>query len=360
MHVIKEKQTRPYKIYITDGFEALGKCLQEVCKPSSLFVITDSEVAPFYLKEIVDQLKVIAPTYTFSFEAGEESKHLQTIQNIYDAMISLEIDRSATVVAVGGGVVGDMAGFVAATYLRGISFIQVPTTVVAQNDSSIGGKVGVDYHQHKNMIGAFYQPLLVYSNVNALTTLPIRHYESGVAEVLKHAIIKDKDFFSFLKKNAYKFHQKDINFLKEMTKVSSQIKCTVVEEDVRENGSRKLLNFGHTIGHAIETLSDFAILHGECVAYGMCISTYISFKREFISQIDLEEIVDLCKLYGLLKPIPTFDIQKIMTQMQYDKKKAYGKISFVLLEALGLACTVTDVTEKEIEEAILFTQKTCQ
>lgn len=359
MNRIKEKISRPYPIVLTKGFDALQKEIEAVYKPSSLLIITDSQVAPLYLEQVKQILIQIAPVYSYTFEAGEHSKHLNTVTAVYDALVEMQLDRNTLIVALGGGVVGDLAGFVASTYMRGIPFVQIPTTVLSQNDSSIGGKVGVDYFNHKNMVGAFYQPKLVYINIQVLQTLPEREYASGMAEIIKHGLIKNKALYNNLKQLKEAIKDKRTDALIAITYASCEVKCQVVEEDVYENGNRKILNFGHTIGHAIETLSDFKLLHGECVAYGMCMSAFISYQRGLLSKQDLLDIVNLCKDYQLLMPLDRYDTEKIIEQMGYDKKKAYGKIAFILLEGIGKASIVTDVTHQEIVEAVEFAVKTC-
>lgn len=357
LEAIKE---RPYPIILTSHFNSLKEAIYEVVNPSAIMIITDTHVAPLYLEAVRQTLGEEIPVYDYVFEAGEKSKHLGTITDIYNVLLRCSIDRSSLILALGGGVVGDLAGFVASSYMRGIPFIQVPTTIVAQNDSSIGGKVGVDYFSHKNMIGAFYNPKLVYTNIRTLETLPRREFISGLSEVLKHALIKNKSFYDYLLKEKDKILQQHKETLIEMTYTSCQIKCDVVEKDAQELGIRKMLNFGHTIGHALETESHFTLLHGECVAYGMIIAAYISYIRGYIQECDLKEIEVLCKGYGLLKPFGKYENNALLHQILYDKKKAYGKVSFILLQGIGQACIKNDIKQEEIEEALRYVRKTCQ
>ena len=357
LEAVKE---RTYPIILTNDFKTLKGSIEEVIKPSTIVIITDTHVAPLYLDTVKQVLGEEVPIYEYIFEAGEHSKHLGTITEIYNALLSWSVDRSGLILALGGGVVGDLAGFVASSYMRGIPFIQIPTTVVAQNDSSIGGKVGVDYASHKNMIGAFYQPKLIYTNITTLQTLPQREFISGLSEVLKHAFIKNKNFYDYLLQKQDKILQQNSETLIEMTSISVQMKCEVVEQDAQELGLRKILNFGHTIGHALETESQFSLLHGECVAYGMVSAAYISYRRGYIKQSDLKAIETLCKGYGLLKPIDEYEDHALLQHVLYDKKKAYGKVSFILLEQIGEACIKNDVTQEEMEEALCYIRKTCQ
>lgn len=359
MKKLDNTNKRPYEIVLTKDFRQLKNKVKEVVKPSSILIVTDDHVEVLYLEEVKEILEELAPVFVHTIKAGESSKTLSTVMSIYDTLITYQLDRSSMIVALGGGVVGDIAGFVASSYMRGVPFIQIPTTVVAQNDSSIGGKVGVDYHEHKNMVGAFYQPQLVYININTLKSLEEREFIGGLAEVIKHALIKDYTFYDYLKDNKDKILKREVETLLEMTYKSCQIKASVVEEDAKEIGIRKILNFGHTIGHAIETLSQFSILHGECVGYGICMAAHISFKREFVTEQVLNDIVKVCKQYGLLKPLMHYDIEMILGQMKYDKKKLHGKISFILLEQIGKANIAEDVTDEEILQAVLFTEKTC-
>ncbi|MEG0706631.1 MAG: 3-dehydroquinate synthase [Cellulosilyticaceae bacterium] len=359
MRILDKSIKKPYEIIITDDFVTLENKIKETLVPSSLLIVTDDHVEKLYLKEVTDRLDDIAPVYTHVIKAGEISKTLDTVTRIYETLIGNNLDRSTMIVALGGGVVGDIAGFVAASYMRGIPFIQIPTTVVAQNDSSIGGKVGVDYFAHKNMIGAFCDPKLVYINVSTLKTLCDREFVGGLAEVVKHALIKDETFYEYLNESREGILKKDTQALLEMTYRSCQIKAEVVEQDSHEMGIRKILNFGHTVGHAIETLSQFAIIHGECVGYGISISSYISYRRNLITQEELQGIISTCKQYGLLTPLKHHSIEEILEQMKYDKKKSHHKISFILLDKIGEALIVCDVTDDEISQAVLFTEKTC-
>lgn len=359
MKILDKTPNRPYNIVITTDFSELEAKVKKVVTPSSIMIITDTHVEKLYLQQIKELMGHIAPVYTCTIEAGETSKTLSTVTDIYNSLVHHQLDRSSVIVALGGGVVGDIAGFVASTYMRGIPFIQIPTTVVAQNDSSIGGKVGVDYLTHKNMVGSFYQPKLVYINISTLLTLDQREFTGGLAEVIKHALIKDNVFYDYLKTHKDKILKRDIETLIEVTAMSCQIKSDVVEEDSHEMGIRKLLNFGHTIGHAIETLSNFSIIHGECVGYGICMAAYISRVRSYITAEELKDIITVCKDYGLLTKLENYRIEDILVQMKYDKKKLHGKISFILLRGIGEATIVLDVTDEEVSQAVLFTEKTC-
>lgn len=359
MKKIKAVPHRDYPIYITKSYEGLYEAISTLIQPSSIVMITDSNVAPLYLKTVLQALEKLAPVKVYTFPAGEHSKNLITVQNIYQQLIEQKFDRSGLIVALGGGVVGDLAGFVASTYMRGVPFVQLPTTIVAQNDSSIGGKVGVDYGEHKNMIGAFYNPLLVYTNISTLDTLPQREFLGGLSEVIKHGLIQNRKLFNTLvNKTPFVLDRKQDTLL-EMTYESCLVKCNVVEQDLREMGLRRKLNFGHTLGHAIESLSDFSLNHGECVAYGIVMAMYISYKRGYIDEDELDNTIACLKGYDLLKAYPGFNSKDVIEQMSYDKKKRHGKVSFVLLEAIGESLCVDDVSEEEINQALAYAEKTC-
>lgn len=359
MKLICGDENRTYDIVITDTFDDLNQHIIKVHTPSSILVVTDENVAKHFLVPVCDVLKQLAPVNWHIMKAGEQYKTIDTVTDIYNTCISCKLDRSGMIVALGGGVVGDIAGFVASSFMRGIPFIQIPTTIVAQNDSSIGGKVGVDYLSHKNMIGAFYNPMLVYTNTRTLSTLPQKEIIGGLSEVIKHGLIRDAHLFEYLYEHKDQIFSLDQETLHEFTYMSCKVKAEVVSLDLRESELRKILNFGHTIGHVIETLSDFSISHGEAVAYGSVMASYISYKRGYLTQEVLDKIIGLLKLYELLNPLQYFSLVDIVKQMSFDKKKSYNKVSFILLEKIGKAIIVRDIKEKEIEEALTFAMEIC-
>lgn len=248
--------------------------------------------------------------------------------------------------------VGDVAGYAAATYLRGIDFVQLPSTLLAQADSSIGGKTGVDFDGYKNMVGAFKMPRLVYINLALLQTLDERQYFSGFAEVMKHGLIKDALFYEWLIENMYEICERDLNVLQEMLIRSCSVKKLVVEKDPTEQGDRALLNFGHTIGHAIEKAKDFSLYHGECVALGAVAAAYISWKRELLSMEEYYEVRDMFVPFYLPISVDGIDPQEILRLTKSDKKMESGKIKFVLLKKIGKAVIDASVTDEEILAAI--------
>ena len=316
-------------------------------------IITDSNVEKLYLNELINILtpncvKVIS----FSFEAGEESKNLDTVQRAYEFLIQNKINRQDFLIALGGGVVGDLTGFCAATYLRGIDFIQIPTTLLAQVDSSIGGKTGVDFSQYKNMVGAFHMPRLVYMNLSVLKDLPGRQYFAGMAEVLKSALIKDGKFYEWLINNFYEICQRETDFVEEMIFRTNEIKKSIVEKDPFEKGDRALLNFGHTLGHAIEKYKNFEMLHGECVALGCICAAYISWKRDLITSDDYYEIRDMFVPFCLPITIEDIDPKQIVSLTHSDKKADNHSINFILLKKVGKGIIDTTVTDEEMLDAL--------
>ena len=260
-----------YNIVIEQSFDKLAEEFDKLgVTGRKLCIVSDSNVAPLYAKHIEEQLlKTGNKVFTFVFEAGEANKNLDTVEDVYEFLIKNHFDRKDMLVALGGGVVGDLTGFTAATYLRGISFIQVPTSLLAQVDSSIGGKTGVDFRAYKNMVGAFYQPKLVYMNISVLKSLSDRLFNSGFGEIIKHGLIKDAAYYEWLRDNISNIKSRNSDALEQMIYVSCNIKREVVEKDPKEKGDRALLNYGHTLGHAIEKLMDFKLYHGECVTLGL-------------------------------------------------------------------------------------------
>lgn len=288
----------------------------------------------------------------YAFPAGEANKTLDTVKGIYKTLIEEQFDRKDLLLALGGGVVGDVTGFAAATYLRGIDFIQIPTTLIAQSDSSIGGKTGVDFDGYKNMVGAFYMPKLVYMNISTLKELDDRQFYAGFAEVMKHGLIKDAGFYEWLLENMYEIHERDLDTLEEMVIRSCTVKKLVVEKDPTEKGDRALLNFGHTIGHAIEKYQNFEMLHGECIALGMVAAAYISWKHNWLSMEEYYEVRDMFVPFNLPISIDNINPEEILKLTKSDKKMEAGQIKFVLLKKVGKAVIDKTVTDDEILGAI--------
>lgn len=330
-----------------DEFVRLNLQGRKIC------IVSDSVVAPLYLDTVKNSLAEVSDCITeYVFEAGEKNKNLNIVKSLYEFLIINKFERRDILVALGGGVVGDLTGFTAATYLRGIDFIQVPTTLLAQVDSSIGGKTGVDFDSYKNMVGAFYMPRLVYINISTLNTLDERIFNSGFGEIIKHAYIKDSEYLDYIKNNTVNIMNRQPGCLEEIIYKSCVIKGNVVEKDPTEKGDRMLLNFGHTLGHAIEKLSGFALYHGECVVLGMICALYISKKRGSITDAEYESAIRLFKDFNYPMTVSGIKVNEVVDVSKNDKKMSAGKIRFVLLNAVGDAYIDYDVSEGEMLESL--------
>lgn len=344
-----------YDILFSDSFSGLNKALTDINAPKKLLVVTDSNVEKLYAREVNDILLGAGyDSAVYSFKAGEENKNMDTILGICGACIKHEMDRKSMIIALGGGVAGDMAGFAASIFMRGIDFVQIPTTLLSQSDSSVGGKTGIDFMESKNILGAFHQPKLVYINVSTLKTLPQKQFVSGMGEVIKHGIIKDKDFFEYLENNGNKVKELHSGTLIEMDRINCRIKAQVVEQDEKETGLRAILNFGHTIGHAVESAYNFKMTHGECVGLGMISASYIAHKRGMLDSSALERIENILRLYGFKTRVILPEADKVMDFMQKDKKKIEGSLKFVLPSEIGAVIQTTDVTREEIFAALEY------
>ncbi len=343
-----------YDIVFSTDFEELSRELDTLgIEERKVCIITDSHVRSLYGEELKNLLEgKCKKIILFSFQAGEESKTLSTVREIYTLLIHEKFDRKDLLIALGGGVTGDLTGFAAATYLRGIDFIQIPTTLLAQADSSIGGKTGVDFEGYKNMVGAFYMPRLVYMNISVLKTLDDRQFFSGFAEVMKHGLIKDGLFYEWLLEHMYEICDRDVDTLLEMVERSCKIKKLVVEKDPTEKGDRALLNFGHTIGHAIEKYKNFTLTHGECVALGAVAAAFISWEHEWLSMEEYYEIRDMFVPFNLPISLEDIDPEEILRLTKSDKKMENGSIKFVLLKKVGKALIDRTVTDDDILNAI--------
>lgn len=352
---VKAGANEAYDILLRDSFRDLPECVKQLgCEGHRICIVTDSNVAPLYLEEVRALVSgCCSQMEVFEFAAGEQNKTLDTVRSLYEKLIQAGFDRKDCLLALGGGVVGDLTGFAAATYLRGIRFIQVPTTLLAQVDSSIGGKTGVDFDQYKNMVGAFHQPALVYLNCGVLKTLPEEQFSNGMAEVLKHGLILDADYYEWLIEHMGDIEDRDTEVLKALVSRSCELKKYIVEKDPNETkGDRALLNFGHTIGHAIEKLKNFQLLHGECVALGTVAAAYISWQRGMLDEDEFYEIRDMNVGFGLPISFDGVSPEDVVAATKKDKKMDSGKIRFVLLKKMGHASLVSDVTDAEMLEAV--------
>ncbi len=336
---------RSYPIYITSDFGSLAKCFSSTRTGGKIGVITDSNVDKYQSDACINELNAAGfSVHKYVIEAGEKSKNLGTVKDIYKFLVDNKFDRNSGLVALGGGVTGDITGFAAATFLRGINFIQVPTSLLAQADSSVGGKVGVDFEGNKNLVGAFYQPKFVYINVNTLKTLSQRELQAGLAEIIKHGIIRDADFYEYIDYNIKKIFNFDEYVLQYIAKVNCSIKGAVVEQDEKESGIRAILNFGHTIGHAIESAYGFELLHGECVSLGMVAAFNMAFQLEMVDEKSVEKVKNTLMKTGLPVKLENIDVEKVYGHLFYDKKIVNNKITFILPKGIGevIQCVIDD------------------
>ncbi len=343
-----------YDIVFTEDFSLLADELAAFgIEERRLAIICDTNTERLFADAVSSILaEHCKKLIVHAFPAGEENKTLDTVREIYKHLIEEKFDRKDMLIALGGGVVGDITGFAAATYLRGVDFVQIPTTLIAQSDSSIGGKTGVDFDGYKNMVGAFYMPKLVYMNVETLKKLDDRQFYAGFAEVMKHGLIKDALYYEWLLNHMYEIHDRDINTLLEMVERSCGIKKLVVEKDPTEKGDRALLNFGHTIGHAIEKAKHFSLMHGECISLGMVAAAFISWKRGNLSMEEYYEVRDMFVPFNLPISVEDIDPQEILSLTKSDKKMDAGQIKFVLLKKVGKAVIDRSVTDEEILAAV--------
>lgn len=343
-----------YDIVLTDSFAKLPEELAKLnLKNRKLCIVTDSNVAPLYLEEVERLLAGCCSSHTsYVFPAGEEHKNLDTVRNVYEHLILNHYDRKDFLIALGGGVVGDLCGFTAATYLRGIDFIQIPTTLLSQVDSGIGGKTGVDFDAYKNMVGAFHMPKLVYTNVSVLKTLPDEQFSAGMGEVIKHGFIRDREYYDWLTANRTAILAKDPQALHMVIQGSDFIKREVVEIDPTEQNERATLNFGHTLGHAIEKLSNFSLLHGHCVALGVIAALEICRERGIVAEAEIEAYKDEIRFYNMPLTVSGISADDVIAATKNDKKMEAGVIKFILLDRIGHAYIDCTVTEEEMERAL--------
>lgn len=346
-----------YDIVFSRSFAQLGPQILSLgfARETKLMIVTDSNVDPLYLAEVKEMLcRDFSVVKSIVLPAGESEKNLDTIADVYEALIRNHYDRKDLLIALGGGVIGDMTGFAAATYLRGVDFIQVPTSLLAMVDSSVGGKTGVDFRGYKNMVGAFHMPKLVYMNICVLKTLPPREIACGMGEVIKYGISMDADFYASLSDAQPDVLNCRISRLEQIVHRCCELKRDVVEEDPTEKGRRRILNYGHTIGHAIEKLMQFTLLHGECVAIGMCASMHISVRRGLITQDVYERFLSLVRSYDLpvcVRNAP-FRPQDVLDAMKSDKKTVGGKVRFILVSGIGTSYVENDLTDAMLLDAV--------
>ena len=347
--------TNSYNIHIGSGLlPQAGDKLKEMGVRGKLVIITDPAVKSLYGNTLKLSLTDSGfQVLVLEVPEGEEQKSLETAGRLYHELTGFYAERTTPIVALGGGVIGDLAGFVAATYLRGVPLIQIPTTLLAQVDSSIGGKVAVNHGQLKNKIGAFYQPRLVISDISTLRTLPTKVLIDGLAEVIKSAVIGDKELFAFLEKELDKVKSLDDGALEEIVFQSASIKTEIVEKDEKDLGLRSILNYGHTVGHAIESASDFKVEHGEAVAIGMLAAARISSKLGILDKNELIRLKSVINRAGLPTQMPNLEVEKLIQAMEHDKKVLRGKIRFVLPESIGSVFITDEVSLSLVKEVLV-------
>jgi len=345
-----------YSIYIGhDIGERFPELFLEHCGGRSAVIITDTNVGPLYAETVAERLRGAGlKVEVITVPAGETSKRAAVVESIYDRLFDFAVERSDTIVALGGGVIGDLAGFVAATYKRGVRYVQYPTSLLAMVDSSIGGKTGINHPRGKNMIGAFYQPRMVFADVAWLASLPRRELGCGLAESVKHAVIRDADFFSYLEQHSDRILGLEESLLADLVARNYTVKAGVVSADEQESGLRGILNYGHTIGHVFETvLPERDYHHGEAVSLGMVAAGRLAAARNLLREEEVARCIRLQEAFGLptgvKHPLP---VDEMYEAMKHDKKVSGGKIRFVLATGIGSCRFVDDLGESEIKGAL--------
>jgi 3-dehydroquinate synthase len=347
-------QPKPYDIHVQAGvLHDAGMILSRLTAAKKVCVLTDSSVGPYFAAPLTGALTNagIRPMFAV-IPAGEDNKTLATLLPVYEQFLAAQVERSTPVIALGGGVIGDMAGLVAATLLRGVPFVQIPTTLLAMVDASIGGKTGVNAGTGKNLIGAFHQPIVVLIDPNVLRSLPPRELRSGLAECIKHEIIRDADGFTSLEHNIQRAIDLDVEFLAALIAHNVAIKARVVEADPFERGERAHLNFGHTFGHAIETVSKYSYSHGESVALGMTAAANLAESLGMIDEASRSRIVNLIGKAGLPTGGMKLDVDAVVDAMFFDKKVAGGKLRLILPERIGQVTIRDDVPIEQVRQAV--------
>ena len=348
---------RGYAIHLAVLHDAPRLMAEAGLRVGRCLVVTDAQVAALYQAPLEDALHAAGWTpKTIALPPGEATKAPGPLQTIYDTALAWGIDRKTPVLALGGGVVGDLAGFAAATLLRGLPFVQLPTTLIAQVDSAIGGKTGINHAVGKNLVGAFHQPRLVCLDLTTLNTLPLLEWTSGLAEVVKHALIADVDFLAFLEENAAAVLAREARIVGEMVYRAARIKAVVVSEDEREQGRRAILNFGHTFGHAIERVAGYGqFTHGEAVALGMRAALHLSHRLH--PELLLERAHRLVRQIPVRNRLADLPVEVLTAAMQFDKKVDAGTQRLVVLKRLGEAYVTTAATPADVEAAWAFARE---
>jgi 3-dehydroquinate synthase len=344
---------RSYPIRIGHGLLNNASLIAPHIASEQVMIVTNTTIAPLYLETIKKMLAAYKVSDVI-LPDGEVYKELTTLNNIFDALLTEKHNRTTTLIALGGGVIGDMTGFAASCYQRGVNFIQIPTTLLSQVDSSVGGKTGVNHALGKNMIGAFYQPQCVLIDVDTLNTLPDREFSAGLAEIIKYGLIQDLAFFDYLESNIEKLIARDSDTVIYAIKRSCEIKAAIVGQDEKESGIRAILNFGHTFGHAIETAQGYGKwLHGEAVGTGMLMAAYLSYLNGAISNNDLHRINRLIKKSKLpVQPPKDMAQAQWIDLMSVDKKVLGGQLRLVLLKSIGHAYVTTEFSQEDLQRTL--------
>ncbi len=344
-----------YEVRVGSGLlPRVGLWLKEREFSGKAVIITDTTVGELYADDLERGLANAGFEVTIlEVPAGEEQKSLETAARLYDDLTDAYTERTTPVLALGGGVIGDLAGFVAATYMRGVPLVQVPTTLLAQVDSSIGGKTAVDHGQLKNIIGTFYQPRMVVADIDTLKTLPEIELANGLAEVIKSAVIRNRRFFDFMDINMNKALECHPSVMETLVLETARIKADIVEKDEKEEGLRGILNYGHTIGHAIEAVSNYEIKHGQAVAIGMMAAAKIAIRMEVLDGGEIVKLEQIIQRAGLPAQMPDMDKEAVWQAMQHDKKVLQDRIRFVLLKSIGDAFISDEVDPELVEEVLV-------
>lgn len=356
LHV--ELGDRRYPIFIGNDLDTQS-LLEPYIRGKQVMLVTNTTVAPLYLEYYVTAIEHLGKTVaTCILPDGEQYKNIEHLNLIFDALLEAGFNRDATVLALGGGVIGDMAGFASACFQRGVYFIQVPTTLLSQVDSSVGGKTGINHPLGKNMIGAFQQPQVVLADMSQLSTLPDRELSAGLAEVIKYALLGDRDFLVWLEQNMDGLVARDAQLLAEAVYRSCAHKARIVANDEKEQGERALLNLGHTFGHAIESYLGYGVwLHGEAVATGMVMAADLSQRMGWISLEDLERTKKIIQRAHLPVKCPAIPLQEFLGYMAHDKKVLNGQLRLVLMKSLGQAVISKEFDVELMKQAILANQE---
>ena len=349
MKEIKVKTSKEYSIYIASDLSGLP-FIMDNNRIKNVFIVTDKNVYNIY-KGLFDKLKDRI-SGMIVIEPCEENKNYNTISDIYSALMEIEAGKKTIVASVGGGVVGDIAGLAAATYMRGIGIIHIPTTLVAQCDSSIGGKTAYNFKNIKNAVGTFYQPDFVYTDINFIKTLDQKEYLNGMAEVIKYGFACDKALFQFIEENKKAIMEREGDKLLHIVYECAKIKADIVAKDERDSELRQILNFGHTVGHAVESLSNFRTTHGEAVAMGMNIEAFIAVRYGLLKENEYNRLVNILKFFRLPMTPEYTDVDKMLQVMRSDKKRTSGNIKLALPDTIGHAALISDIRQNLIKQYI--------